>query len=125
MQINKKLRGGIIITRIFMLSYLIIYITETLLLGGLTGSFIMGFYLWFSSLYLDTHIDESFSSFGSPHFKNFLRIHISANGNVVIYPIGIEKSVTNWKQEGSGEDLRFSSGESAEFYLIEPPVIVS
>ena len=105
--------------------YFFIYIAETLLLGGLTGSFIMGFYLWFSSLYLDTHIDESFSSFGSPHFKNFLRIHISPNGNVVIYPIGIVKSVTNWKQEGSGEDLKFSSGESAEFYLIEPPVIVS
>lgn len=107
------------------LIYFIVYVAETLLLGGLTGSFIMGFYLWFCSLYLDTHIDESFSSFGSPHYKNFLRIHIAPNGNVAIYPIGIEKSVTNWKQEVSGENMTFYSNEAARYYLIEPPIIIT
>ena len=105
--------------------YFVIYIAETLLLAGLTGSFIMGFYLWFSSLYLDTHIDESFSSLGNPHYKNFLRIHIAPNGNAAIYPIGIEKSVTKWKQEGSGENMTFHSNDTAVYYLIEPPIIIA
>ena len=85
----------------------------------------MGFYLWFSSLYLDTHIDESFSSLGNPHYKNFLRIHIAPNGNAAIYPIGIEKSVTKWKQEGSGENMTFHSNDTAVYYLIEPPIIIA
>jgi hypothetical protein len=106
------------------LVYFIVYVAETFLLSGLTGSFIMGVYLWFSSLYLDIHIDESFSAFGSPHYKNFLRIHIAPYGNVAIYPIGIEKSVTHWKQEGAGEDMIFNSTETAKYYLIEPPIII-
>jgi hypothetical protein len=106
------------------LVYFIVYVAETFLLSGLTGSFIMGVYLWFSSLYLDIHIDESFSAFGSPHYKNFLRIHIAPNGNIAIYPIGIEKSVTHWKQEGAGKDMIFNSVETAKYYLIEPPVII-
>ena len=104
--------------------YFLIYVAETLLIGGLTGSFIFGIYLWFSSLVLGIHLDESFSSFGYPHFKNFLRIHITPEGDVTIYPVGIKKAVTNWKQDGEEENLTFSSSDSAEYYLIEPPIII-
>ena len=106
------------------LIYFLVYATETFLIGGLTGSFIMGFYLWFCSLYLNIHADESFSSFGFPHYKNFLRIHISPDGNATIYAIGIEKVVTNWKQEGAGENISFNSTDTAKYYLIEPPIII-
>lgn len=104
--------------------YFFVYVIETFLLGGLTGSLIFGLYLWYSSLFLDIHINESFSSLGYPHFKNFLRIHISQEGNVTIYPIGIERVVANWKQEGDGENLKFNSSETAQYYLIEPPIII-
>jgi len=107
------------------LVFFIVYVAETFLLGGLTGSYIMGLYLWFSSLYLDIHIDESFSALGIPDYKNFLRIHISPEGTVTIYPIGIEKVVTNWKQQGSGENITFSSPDTPKYYLIEPPVIIT
>ena len=106
------------------LVFFLVYVVETLLIGGLAGSFIFGLYLWFSSLFLDIHINESFSSFGNPHFKNFLRIHITPDGNIAIYPIGIEKVVTNWKQEGNGENLTFNSVDKAQYYLIEPPIII-
>ena len=104
------------------LLFLKVYAVETFLIAGLAGSFIMGFYLWFCSLYLNMHIDESFSAFGYPHFKNFLRIHVKNDGTVTIYPIGIERVVTHWKQEGSGEAITFVSEEKATYYLIEPPI---
>ncbi len=106
------------------LAYFFVYVIETLFLGGLTGSFIFGFYLWFSSLFLGIHINESFSSLGHSHFKNFLRIHITPEGDVAIYPIGIERVVTNWKQEGNGEKIKFTSTDTAQYYLIEPPIII-
>ena len=107
------------------LVFLLVYVAETFLIAGLAGSFIMGFYLWFCSLYLNMHIDESFSAFGYPHFKNFLRIHVAKEGSVTIYPIGIEHVVTHWKQEGSGESITFVSEETANYYLIEPPIEIA
>jgi len=107
------------------LLFLLVYVAETFFIAGLAGSFIMGFYLWFCSLYLNIHIDESFSAFGYPHFKNFLRIHVKNDGTVTIYPIGIERVVTRWKQEGSGESITFVSEEAAKYYLIEPPVEIT
>lgn len=106
------------------LVYVLVYSVETFIPGALIGSLVFGLYLWFCSLFLNIHINESFSSFGNPHYKNFLRIHITPDGNATIYPIGIEKSVTNWKQEGSGEDIRFTSADTAKYYLIEPPIII-
>jgi len=106
------------------LVYFLIYVAETLLLGGLSGSLIFGFYLWFSSRILGIHLDESFSSLGYPHFKNFLRIHITPEGDVTIYPVGIKKTVTSWQQEGDEENLTFSSADTAEYHLIEPPITI-
>jgi len=102
--------------------FLLVYVAETFFIAGLAGSFIMGFYLWFCSLYLDIHIDESFSAFGYQHFKNFLRIHLKSDGSVTIYPVGIEHVVTHWKQEGSGEAITFVTDKTPTYYLIEPPI---
>ena len=69
-------------------------------------------------------MNESFSSLSQQHYKNFLRIHITPEGTVSIYPIGIEKVVTDWKQKGEGEDMTFDSTAKAKYYLIEPPIII-
>lgn len=105
-------------------SFAMLYVIETFLSGGFIGGFIFGIYLWFSSLFLNIHINESFSSLGNPHFKNFLRIHITPEGNVAIYPIGIEKVVTDWEQVGENESITFKSANTAQYYLIEPPIII-
>jgi hypothetical protein len=105
-------------------SFAMLYVIETFLSGGIIGGLIFGIYLWFSSLFLNIHINESFSSLGNPHFKNFLRIHITPEGNVAIYPIGIEKVVTDWEQAGENESITFKSANTAQYYLIEPPIII-
>ena len=104
--------------------FAVLYAVEIFLLGGLTGSFIFGSYLWSSSFFLGIHANEGFSSLGNPHYKNFLRIHINPEGDVAIYPIGIEKIVNSWQQDELGETLKFNSADTALYYLIEPPIII-
>jgi len=104
--------------------YVFVYIFETLLTGGLTGSFIFGLWLWFNGNFLGVNTNEGFSSLGNPHFKNFLRIHITPEGDVAIYPVGIKKTVSTWKQENEGDNLSFSSADTAQYFLIEPPIII-
>jgi 3',5'-cyclic AMP phosphodiesterase CpdA len=102
----------------------IFYSVAALLTGGLAGSFLMGFYLWFTNRVLDIHINESFSALGHSHFKNFLRMHITPQGDLEIYPIGIRKVVTRWQQHGADEKMQFNSKNKADYHLIEPPIII-
>ncbi len=90
--------------------------------GGIVGAFIFGIYLWFSLYFLKVHLDEGFSSFGYQHYKNFLRIHITKD-QLTIYPVGVDRVTTNWKQSGEGENLKFE-GKLPECHLIEPPIII-
>jgi hypothetical protein len=90
--------------------------------GGIVGSFIFGIYLWIGIYFLKVHIDEGFSSFGYQHYKNFLRIHLTKD-QLTIYPVGIDRVTTNWKQTGEGESLKFE-GKLPECHLIEMPIII-
>lgn len=106
---------------------IVLYILECILIGGFAGSFIMGLYLYFCNRFLNIHLDEASSSLREEGFKNFLRIHVSGAG-VTIYPIGIRSVIKNWKTEGSGEKLHFTSqptaGQIPEYHLIEAPIII-
>ena len=82
----------------------------------------MGLYLLFSNLAFGIHIDESSSSLASEDYKNFLRMSITPEG-LTIYPIGIKKVTTNWKQTEDGEKIRFS-GKLPEYHLIENPIFI-
>ena len=100
-------------------------ITVTLsasVIGGLSGAFIFGFYLWFSTYILRVHLDEGFSALGYQHYKNFIRIHITKH-QLIIYPVGVDRVTTNWKQTGEGEKLSFD-GALPECHLIEMPIII-
>lgn len=90
--------------------------------GGIAGSFIFGIYLWMGIYLLKVHLDEGFSSFGYQHYKNFLRIHLTED-QLTIYPVGIHRVTTCWKQSGEGESLKFE-GKLPECHLIEPPIII-
>ncbi|MEO8146683.1 MAG: metallophosphoesterase [Bacteroidia bacterium] len=90
--------------------------------SGIFGAFIFGVYLWFSIYVLKVHLDEAFSSLAYQHYKNFLRIHITKD-QVTIYPVGIDKVTTDWKQSGDGENLKFE-GALPQCHLIETPIII-
>ncbi len=97
-----------------------IFLSSLFFAGSIIGGFLMGFYLFLSNLLWAIHIDESSSALASAHYKNFLRLHISPKG-LTIYPIGIRKVTTQWKQTESEKDIVFS-GRLPEYHLIEKPI---
>ena len=100
----------------------LVFVAELVIVGGLIGGFIMGLYLYTSNLLFGTHIDESSSSLACADYKNFLRMHITQQG-LAIYPVGIKKVTTKWKQYGSGDEIKFE-GELPEYHLIENSIFI-
>ncbi|MEO5893710.1 MAG: metallophosphoesterase [Ferruginibacter sp.] len=100
----------------------IIFAAELFLLGAIAGGFLMGFYLYFTNRLAGIHIDESSSSLACEDYKNFIRMHVSAEG-LTIYPIGITKVTKNWEQHINGDDISFT-GDAPAFHLIEDPIII-
>ncbi len=83
--------------------YNIIWFGSVLLVSGVggyvIGSVIMGLYLFISLRFLGRHSNEAFSAMKIEDYKNFLRLHIDADGQLTIYPIKIETVPRNWKPE--------------------------
>ena len=96
--------------------------------GWIVGSTIMGIYLFISQYFFGRHNEESFSALKIQDYKNFLRMHIAADGTLTIYPIKIEKCPRKWRNRRSDEKDKIKSfvvpmnGSGAE--LIEEPIIL-
>ena len=97
-----------------------LFVLELGILGGIASALLFGLYLLFSISFLDNHITEASSSYRWDGFKNFLRIHLTADG-LTIYPIGVEKVVKNWQNKGSKDQPRFE-GDRIDYQLIEKPI---
>jgi hypothetical protein len=97
-------------------------------LGGfLAGPTIMGLYLYVSLNVFGRHYNEAFSSMAIEDYRNFLRMHIDRDGNLTIYPVGIERVARKWKQRsaGDGGSLFHPDDERATApRLIEDPIVV-
>ncbi|HLU89535.1 MAG TPA: hypothetical protein VKZ51_06840, partial [Cyclobacteriaceae bacterium] len=100
--------------------HVLLFSGEMILVGGITSAVIFGIYLLFSISLLDNHITEASSSFRWEGYKNFLRIHVTQKG-ITIYPVGVEKVVTNWKNTGTAEKPKFE-GDAIDCSLIEDPI---
>lgn len=92
--------------------------------GWIVGSCIMGAYLFVSLNIFGRHSNEAFSSLAIPDWKNFLRLKISANGELTIYPVGLRRVPRQWKASATGsrqvpDDPRATAPE-----LIEDPIAV-
>ncbi|HKQ77048.1 MAG TPA: metallophosphoesterase [Blastocatellia bacterium] len=74
------------------------------LLGFIAGLFIMAFYLWFSLNVLGRHSNEAFSSLQIEDWKNFLRMKIDSQGELTVYPIGIDRVPRAWREAGKEEE---------------------
>lgn len=102
----------------------LISITSCFFTSAILNGFFMGIYLFISGYFFNIHITEASSSFSYQHYKNFLRMHIDNNGDLTIYPVGIKKIVTQWTQNETEEDITFTSDNTPEYFLIEPPIII-
>jgi hypothetical protein len=105
-------------------------LSATLLFAGgwVVGSCIMGVYLLVALNGFGFHHNEAFSSLAIEDWKNFLRMRIGPDGELTIYPVGIERVPRAWDPvPGAGqEDARFrpAAGSGTPPVLIEPPVTV-
>jgi hypothetical protein len=63
----------------------------TFAVGYVIGSLVMGIYLYVSLRVFRRHANEAFSALHISDYKNFLRLHIDQQGQLTIYPVGIER----------------------------------
>lgn len=45
------------------------------------------------------HYDEAFSSLQVPHFKGFLRFHITRSGDLEMFSLGLERTPFAWRED--------------------------
>ena len=98
-----------------------------LVFGAVLGSLVFGAYLVIALAVFKRHANENFSAGRYETYKNFLRLHIGAEG-VTIYPIGIDTPCTDWKvvaQPPSPEDSYLApAAGTISTHLIEQPFTV-
>jgi hypothetical protein len=94
--------------------------------GYVYGSVLMGIYLLLSLNFFGVHQNEAFSSLKIADYKNFLRFKIERNGDLTIFPIGIEKVSKNWRdgdwQKGEPKKVPAESSDKTTPFLIEEPI---
>jgi hypothetical protein len=106
----------------------IIYNILFFLICAATGSWIFCCYLFLSLNLIGLHVNECFSAIGIADWKHFLRFHITPDGAITIYPIGIEKVSRKWSrpldlESKIGPDfLPSDPKKKAKPFLIEEPI---
>ena len=86
----------------------------------------MGLYLLISLNFFGRHEEEAFSALRIEDYKNFLRMHISSDGTLTIYPVKIKEVPRKWRKRRAEEADKISSeivpvgGSGPE--LIEDPI---
>jgi hypothetical protein len=95
--------------------------------GWVVGSIVMGLYLLVSLNLFGRHGEEAFSAMRIQDFKNFLRIHVAADGTLTLYPIGIERVPRRWREQApspTGDPARLAPDEPLAPALVEPPIVL-
>jgi hypothetical protein len=103
---------------------LLVFLGVVFLLGGLGGTLGVSAYLWGTNC-LGFHGNEAFAPLHHMDQKNFLRLHIDAEGTLTIYPVGIERVSRRWRFDpdaSASSSWLVPDGDEAVPHLIEPPV---
>jgi hypothetical protein len=96
-------------------------------LGGyILGSIIMGIYLFVSLHFFGRHDNEAFSALKIEDYKNFLRLHVSSDGHLTIYPLKIAKVSKAWNPviNSENEVEFYKPASDIEPELIEKPIVI-
>lgn len=95
--------------------------------GWVVGSAVMGLYLLVSLNLFGRHSEEAFSALAIQDFKNFLRIHVAADGTLTIYPVRIDRVPRRWRERDAsqpGNPSRLVPDEPLAPALIEAPIVL-
>jgi hypothetical protein len=66
------------------------------LVGAIPGTILMATYLWISHKFFGGHDQEVLSAQAIEDYKGFARFHVTKDGGVIIYPIGLETVCKRW-----------------------------
>jgi hypothetical protein len=80
--------------------------------GAVVGPMIVGLYLMLASNLFGAHADQAFAALRIRNFKHFLRFHVSAGGQLRIYPIAVPV-------------VPGRTGASAQYMLLEGPIKIA
>jgi hypothetical protein len=75
-----------------LLSALVTYLPP----AALVASAVVGAYLLVASMF-DVNVNELFAAQGIVDSKNFLRMHIAADGSLTVYAIGVDRVCRRWR----------------------------
>ncbi|MDP8976845.1 MAG: metallophosphoesterase [Actinomycetota bacterium] len=75
---------------------LMVFLGLVALLGGACGALGMSGYLWATNC-LGFHGNEAYAPLHHEDQKNFLRLHIDAEGALTVYPVGVERVGRKWR----------------------------
>ena len=101
-----------------------------LFLGGwIFGALIMGCYLLISINMFGRHYNEAFSGLSLQDYKQFLRIVVGPDGDLTIYPIGIDRVPRRWREiaDAPRDQPRFVPADDDapnRPRLLEAPIVV-
>ncbi|MEO7065667.1 MAG: hypothetical protein ABI114_02050 [Rhodanobacter sp.] len=99
-----------------------LYIVEMIVIGGPLGALLFSL-----ALLPGVNFNEAFSSQHIEHYKNFLRMHLQADGTLSVYPVGIRR-VARWRLDPKATRrqpyFRPRHGAPPRVHLIEDPFTV-
>jgi hypothetical protein len=105
--------------------FLIAYTAVVLVVGGLAGAYTYTAYLFLMQRLFNRHTTDAFSAQRNPDYRSFLRMHIDADGELTIHPIGVQRVPRRWHYVPPGDrqphEPVFQPREEIRAHLIETP----
>lgn len=95
--------------------------------GGIGGMVGLSGYLWAANCF-GLHQTEGYGAQHHQDLKHFIRLHIDADGDLTVYPIGIDRVGRKWTlcPDAPAHAPWFAPhGPEPEPHLIEKPITIS
>ena len=73
------------------------------------AAWLMGCYLLVNVNWLGLHFNEAFSSLRIEDYKNFVRMHIDADGDLHCYVVGLDRVPRDWEQDPAWDPSLFGA----------------
>jgi hypothetical protein len=93
---------------------------------GFVATQLLALYLLIASFF-DVNVNELFAGQGIEDAKSFLRMHISTDGTLTIYPVGVDRICRRWVADPGGPPAApwLKPQEPLPVHLIEEPIVVA